>query len=111
MEREEQIILKVEDKHGRIFARGCPIFETVRRARPELSAGRIVKVVQRGEAPFVQGVERGEWVIRSAVPVYEKGGVPTDKVVLVLHRLADVYPGRGGRAVRPNDAPRLFDNL
>lgn len=102
--------LDVQDSGGQIFARGCAQFETVRKARPEFVRGAIFRLRQVDSSPLGRTLDRGEWVARDVVPIY-KAGVPTDKVVLVLHRLADVYPGRGGRTVRPAAQGGLFDNL
>lgn len=103
--------LDVSDARGQIFARGCAQFETVRKARPELVRGAIFRLRQTDASPLGRPIDRGEWVVRDAVPIYDEAGEPSDRVVLVLHRLADVYPGRGGRTCAPARQVGLFDGL
>lgn len=85
--------IDVSDRGGAIFAAGVATFETVRKARSDLVAGAVVRVREDMGRQHYRFVDRGEWMIRGAVPEPGREGC----VRLTLHRLADVYVRAPGR--------------
>jgi len=95
--KQKQPTIDVSDRGGAIFAAGAASFQTVRKARPELVQGAIVRVREETGRRMFNLVDRGEWVIRVAQPVNNPNG-PDPRVRLVLQKLEPVYvrAPRGG---------------
>jgi hypothetical protein len=88
-------VIEVSDRGGAIFGAGLATFVTTRRARPEFVRGAIVRVREDTGRKMFRTVDRGEWVVRDAVPENGRNGAG-GLVRLTLHRLAEASGRRTG---------------